>query len=59
MTTKYKITSIQKVVDCLSYDEALVVMEMLKDKEPDTQYSLEEYNWYPDAKRMGRDPDLH
>jgi hypothetical protein len=47
------------VVDCMGLEEAQTVMDNLKTKNPDVTYLLEEYNWHPDANRMGRDPDLH
>ena len=59
MTLKYRIISTELVIDCIDFEEAQAVMNNLKTKNPDVTYSLEEYNWYPDANRMGRDPDLH
>ena len=42
------------------YNDALLTIEQLKDAHPDDDYDVEEYNFVPpDAKRYGRDPDLH
>ena len=32
---------------------------ILQDQNPKQTYDVEEYNWAPEAKRLGRDPDLH
>ena len=44
----------------MSYDDALSTLQQLRDAYPDYEYDIEEYNYVsPDAKRYGRDPDLH
>jgi hypothetical protein len=44
----------------MMYDDALLTIQQLRAAYPDNEYEIEEYNYVPpDAKRYGRDPDLH
>ena len=56
---KYRIVSLQPVVDNMDQEEALMCIAMLRQNNPETTYDIEEYNWAPDGNRLGRDPDLH
>ena len=56
---KYRIVSLQPVVDNMDQEEALMCIAMLRQNNPDILYDIEEYNWAPDGNRLGRDPDLH
>ena len=57
---KYRIIHTNTVCDGMSYDDALSTLQQLRDAYPDYEYDIEEYNYVsPDAKRYGRDPDLH
>jgi len=58
--TRYRIIHTNIVCDGMLYNDALLTIEQLKDAHPDDDYDVEEYNFVPpDAKRYGRDPDLH
>ena len=55
-TIRYRIVAREVLVDNLSQEEAFTIMGNYEDQgKPDLV--MEEYN--PEAKRMGRDPDLH
>ena len=64
MTIKYRVYT-QKyawkeiVADNLDEQEAREACAILQDQQPLQKYDIEEYNWAPEAKRLGRDPDLH
>ena len=47
----------QKVWDGMDEDQALETLLMFQSNTPDKKYEIEEY--YPEANRIGRDPDLH
>ena len=47
------------VADNLDEQEAREACAILQDQQPLQKYDIEEYNWAPEAKRLGRDPDLH
>ena len=55
-TIKYRIVVREVLVDNLSQEDAFTVMATYEDQGK-TDLVMEEYN--PEAKRMGRDPDLH
>jgi hypothetical protein len=58
---KYRVveTTREIVFECLSYDEAHVCLANMLDSGR-TDVTVEEYEWLPqEAKRLGRDPDLH
>ena len=38
---------------------ALETLNMLESLHPENEYVLEEYNFDPAGRRLGRDPDLH
>ena len=60
MTVKYKIVRKDVVCDTMHENEALVTLMQLKDCNPDIDYEVVEYDFVPpEAKRLGRDPDLH
>ena len=57
---RYRIIHTDMVCDGMMYDDALLTLQQLQDTNPDIEYEIEEYNYVPpDAKRYGRDPDLH
>ena len=41
-----------------SKEEAFEILEQLK-SQGDSSLEIEEFNFYSDSKRLGRDPDLH
>ena len=55
-TIKYRIVVREVLVDTLSQEDAFTVMATYEDQGK-TDLVMEGYN--PEAKRMGRDPDLH
>ena len=55
-TIRYRIVAREVLVDNLSQEDAFTIMATYKDQGR-TDLVMEEYN--PEAKRMGRDPDLH
>ena len=58
---KYRVveTTREIVFECLSYDEAYMCLSNMLDAGR-TDVTVEEYEWLPqEAKRLGRDPDLH
>ena len=56
----FRIIHTDTVCDGMLYDDALLTIQQLRDAYPDNEYEIEEYNYVPpDAKRYGRDPDLH
>ena len=56
-TLKYRIVSSREIIkDNLSIEEADYMLGVLHDQGK-TDLVMEEYN--PEAKRFGRDPDLH
>ena len=68
MTIRYRVITIKDtdlfiekeiVAENLDEEEAQTVVAMLQDQHPKQKYDIEEYNWAPNAKRLGRDPDLH
>ena len=38
---------------------AMETLNMLQSLHPENEYVLEEYNFDPAGRRLGRDPDLH
>ena len=54
---KYRLVSKQILEENLSYDDAIIAMQILKDQGMDVE--MEEYTFRVDALRLGRDPDLH
>ena len=68
MTMRYRVYRIRDtdlfiekeiVAENMDEEEAQTVVAMLQDQHPKQTYDIEEYNWAPEAKRLGRDPDLH
>ena len=55
-TIRYRIVAREVLVDNLSQEDAFTIMSTYEDQGK-TDLVMEEYN--PEAKRMGRDPDLH
>ena len=55
-TIRYRIVAREVLVDNLSQDDALTIIATFEDQGR-TGLVMEEYN--PEAKRLGRDPDLH
>ena len=55
-TTRYRIVAREVLVDNLSQEDAFTIMATYQDQGR-TDLVMEEYN--PEAKRLGRDPDLH
>ena len=45
--------------DGMEKDTALDTLNMLQSLHPENEYVLEEYNFDPAGRRLGRDPDLH
>ena len=57
---RYRIIHTDTVCDGMMYDDALLTIQQLRAAYPDNEYEIEKYNYVPpDAKRYGRDPDLH
>ena len=54
---KYKIVS--TMVEQLDKEEADSVLQQLQLQNPDQKFEILKYNWSPEEKRLGRDPDLH
>jgi|TARA_B100000287_G_scaffold136600_1_gene128535 hypothetical protein len=54
---KYRLVSKQILEENLSYDDAIIAMQILKDQGIDVE--MEKYIFRSDASRLGRDPDLH
>ena len=54
---KYRLVSKQILEEKLSYDDAIIAMQILKDQGIDVE--MEKYTFRSDASRLGRDPDLH
>ena len=55
-TIRYRIVAREVLVDNLSQEDAFTIMATYEDQGR-TGLVMEEYN--PEAKRLGRDPDLH
>ena len=55
-TIRYRIVAREVLVDNLSQEDAFTIMGNYQDQGK-TALVMEEY--YPEAKRFGRDPDLH
>ena len=55
-TIRYRIVAREVLVDNLSQEDAFTIMGNYQDQGK-TDLVMEEYN--PEAKRFGRDPDLH
>ena len=55
-TIRYRIVAREVLVENLTQDEAMIVMATYEDQGR-TGLVMEEYD--PQAKRYGRDPDLH
>ena len=55
-TIRYRIVAREVLVDNLTQDDAFTIMATYQDQGR-TDLVMEEYN--PEAKRLGRDPDLH
>ena len=55
-TIRYRIVAREVLVDNLSHDYAFTIMGNYE-AQGKTDLVMEEYN--PEAKRLGRDPDLH
>ena len=45
--------------DGMEKTAAMETLNMLQYLNPENEYVLEEYNFYPAVHRLGRDPDLH
>ena len=63
-TIRYRIVAREVLVDNLSQEDAFTIMATYQDQgrtdlqdQGRTDLVMEEYN--PEAKRLGRDPDLH
>ena len=60
MTVKYKIIRKDIVCHTMHEYEAHEMLMQLSDPNPDIEYEVVKYDFIPpEAKRMGRDPDLH
>ena len=60
MTVKYKIIRKDIVCHTMHEYEAHEMLMQLRDSTPDIEYEVVKYDFIPpEAKRMGRDPDLH
>ena len=56
---KYRIVRKKVLVNNLSSkEEAFEILEQLK-SQGNEMLEVEEFNFYSDSKRLGRDPDLH
>ena len=55
-TIRYRIVAREVLVDNLSQEDAFTIMGNYE-AQGKTDLVMEEY--YPEAKRLGRDPDLH
>ena len=55
-TIRYRIVAREVLVDNLSQEDAFTIMGNYE-AQGKTDLVMEEYN--PEAKRLGRDPDLH
>lgn len=56
---KYRIVRKEVLVNNLSSkEEAFEILEQLK-SQGDCSLEIEEFKYYSDSKRLGRDPDLH
>ena len=56
---KYRVITKEVINDCLSIEEALMAVDVLRTKNPGMAYDIEDYVWSPHKKGFGRDPDLH
>ena len=56
---KYRVITKEVINDCLSIEEALMAVDVLRTKNPGMTYDIEDYVWSPYKKGFGRDPDLH
>ena len=54
---KYRIILKDILCDGMDENEVREALQMFQSNTPDKKYEIEEYD--PQAKRMGRDPDLH
>ena len=60
MSVKYKIIRKDIVCDNMDGNVAQETLAQLRDCNPNIEYEVIEYDFVPpEAKRMGRDPDLH
>ena len=53
---RYKVVQREVLVDNLSKEDALYYITNLEDQ---GVFNLEMVEYFPDAKRIGRNPDLH
>jgi hypothetical protein len=56
---RYRITQKNIICDGMTEEEARDALMQIKDSRPSEIFDVEEYNWAPDSRRLGRDPDLH
>ena len=56
--TKYRIFSKSILADNITEDEVYVILEQLRDANPEIIYEIEKCD-PPEQNRLGRDPDLH
>tara|TARA_Y100000590_G_scaffold327609_1_gene371950 strand:+ start:822 stop:992 length:171 start_codon:yes stop_codon:yes gene_type:complete len=54
---KYRIIHTDILCDGMDKNQALETLQMFQSNTPNKKYEIEEY--YPEANRIGRDPDLH
>jgi hypothetical protein len=56
---RYRVYSKDILCDGMTESEAKEAILQLRDSTPNKSFELEEYNYSPEGKRLGRDPDLH
>tara|TARA_B100001175_G_scaffold251380_1_gene218744 strand:- start:290 stop:466 length:177 start_codon:yes stop_codon:yes gene_type:complete len=56
---RYRVIEKQIVTDGMTANEAAETLMALQDSDPEKLFDIEEYNFVPEGKRLGRDPDLH
>jgi len=56
---RYRVIEKQIVTDGMTANEAAETLMALQDSDPKKLFDIEEYNFVPEGKRLGRDPDLH
>tara|TARA_Y100000748_G_C15394168_1_gene448738 strand:- start:425 stop:601 length:177 start_codon:yes stop_codon:yes gene_type:complete len=56
---RYRVIEKQIVTDGMTANEAAEALMALQDSDPEKSFDIEEYNFAPEGKRLGRDPDLH
>ena len=56
---RYRIIKKDTICDGMTEEEATDILMQMRYSRPSESFDVEEYNWFPDSRRLGRDPDLH